>query len=59
MAVQSESFLNTGALDWSSAQNPLLAHKINKFKPLMSRVDVEQIEKMINESKQDAGMRVK
>ncbi len=59
MAVQSENFLNAGVLDWSSVQNPLLAHKINKFKPLMSRVDVEQIEKMINEAstepRQDMG----
>jgi len=53
MAVQSERFLNSGTLDWSSVQNPLLSHEIKKFKPLMSRVDAEQIEKMINASKQE------
>ncbi len=54
MAVQSEMFLNAGELTWSSVQKPLLAHEIKKFKPLMSRVDAEQIEKMIHESKQEA-----
>ena len=51
MAGKSEAFLNMDNLNWDDIKNPLLGHKINKFKPLMTRIEDEQIEAMIESSK--------
>ena len=51
MAEKSEEFLNIDSLNWNDINNPLLGHQINKFKPLMTRVEDEQIEAMIESSK--------
>ena len=51
MAKQSEVFLNIDSLNWDAIKNPLLSHQINKFKPLMTRIEDEQIEAMIESSK--------
>ena len=51
MAKQSEAFLNIDSLNWDAIKNPLLSHQINKFKPLMTRIEDEQIEAMIESSK--------
>lgn len=45
-----EAFLNIESLSWQDAAMPLLAHKINKFKPLMTRIESEQIEKMTEQT---------
>ncbi len=42
-AEKSENFLNT-KLNWSNIDIPLLAHHINKFKPLLTRIEKEQID---------------
>ena len=42
-AEKSESFLNT-ALTWTSIDQPLLSHTINKFKPLLTRIEKEQLD---------------
>ena len=51
MAEKSEAFLNTDSLNWNDIKSPLLGHQINKFKPLMTRIEDEQIEAMIESSK--------
>ena len=51
MAKQSEAFLNINSLNWDAIKNPLLSHQINKFKPLMTRIEDEQIEAMVESSK--------
>ena len=51
MAEKSEAFLNVDSLNWDDIKNPLLGHQINKFKPLMTRIEDEQIEAMIESSK--------
>ena len=51
MAKQSEVFLNIDSLNWDAIKSPLLSHQINKFKPLMTRIEDEQIEAMIESSK--------
>ena len=51
MAEKSEEFLNIDSLNWNDINSPLLGHQINKFKPLMTRVEDEQIEAMIESSK--------
>lgn len=52
LAERSEQFLNT-QLTWANLAQPLLAHKIEPFKALFSRVDMKQIETMIEASKQE------
>ncbi|SFV80937.1 Methionyl-tRNA synthetase [hydrothermal vent metagenome] len=53
MAKQAEDFLNIDKLNWNDIKHPLTKHQINKFKPLMSRIEDEQIEKVIEASKQN------
>ncbi len=53
MAEKTESFLNIPALDWKAIESPLLNHSINKFKPLMTRIEKEKVEAMIESSKSD------
>ncbi|MFT7339004.1 MAG: methionyl-tRNA synthetase, partial [Marinobacter maritimus] len=51
-AKASEDFLNA-KLDWNNRSERLENHSINKFSPLMSRVDMAQIEKMLDASKEE------
>ncbi len=51
MAKSSEEFLNIDSLNWDDIKNPLTSHHINKFKPLMTRIEDEQLEAMIESSK--------
>ena len=53
MAEASESFLNIEALDWTNISTPLTAHEINKFKPLMTRVEQEKVDALVEASKED------
>jgi len=48
-AEKSEAFLNT-EFKWANIEHPLLSHAINKFKPLLTRIEKEQIEAMTHES---------
>ena len=48
-ALKSEAFLNS-ELHWHTLSEPLLAHSINKFKPLMTRIEKDQIEAMLEQS---------
>ncbi|MGB5398226.1 MAG: methionine--tRNA ligase subunit beta, partial [Gammaproteobacteria bacterium] len=49
-AAKSEAFLNT-ELNWANLHLPLLNHAINKFKPLMTRIEKTQIDAMTEDSK--------
>ncbi len=51
-AEASAEFLNS-ALDWNNRGNLLENHSINKFKPLMNRVEMPLIEKMLEASKEE------
>jgi len=51
MAKNSEEFLNIDSLNWDDIKTPLTSHQINKFKPLMTRIEDEQIEAMVESSK--------
>lgn len=48
-AEKSETFLNT-EFKWSNINEPLLSHGINKFKPLLTRIEKEQIDAMTDAS---------
>jgi len=52
MAEKSRDFLNLEDLSWNLIETPLTKHEINKFKPLMSRIEDEQIDKLIESSKE-------
>ncbi|TRY29758.1 methionine--tRNA ligase [Aliiglaciecola sp. M165] len=52
LAQQAESFLND-KLTWESAQTVLTNHEINKFKALMQRVDMDKVNKVIEDSKEN------
>ena len=52
LAEKSEQFLNAGELNWGSVATPLLSTEINKFKPLMTRIEKDKIDTMLDENKQ-------
>lgn len=52
LAEQAELFLND-QLDWDSAKRHLSGHQINKFKALMQRVDMDKVNAMIEDSKEN------
>ncbi|MEH6709393.1 MAG: methionine--tRNA ligase [Alloalcanivorax venustensis] len=51
LAERSEAFLDIPPLTWADAGTLLLDHPINKFKPLLSRVDMAHIEAMLADSR--------
>ncbi|MCW8907870.1 MAG: methionine--tRNA ligase, partial [Sedimenticola sp.] len=52
-AEKSEQFLNIEPLKWSQLAAPLLDHQIDKFNPLMTRIEASQIEAVIAASRED------
>lgn len=50
LAERAEAFLQT-EITWDNLATPLFAHKIAPFKALFSRLDMKQIEQMIDASK--------
>ncbi len=55
LAEKSEQFLNVSPLTWGDINQPLLGTKINKFKPLMTRVEKDRIDAMVEDSKESLG----
>ena len=55
MATEVESFLNIPALRWDAIAAPLTDHTINTFKPLMTRVEQEKIDAMLENSRDTLG----
>ena len=51
LAAKAEAFLNAGELQWDSVASPLLAHKINRFKPLMTRIEEDKVNAMLEANK--------
>ena len=52
-AEKSAAFLQIEPMGWDDLQQPLTGHAIAKFKPLMTRVEPQQIEAMVDDSKED------
>ena len=59
MAAQAEAFLKVEPMTWYSQSAPLLDHAIDKFKPLMTRVERDRIEAMIEDSREDLAAEAK
>ena len=53
LVEQAEAFLNIESLKWDDIDQPLLKHSINTFTPLMTRIETETIDAMIEASKED------
>lgn len=51
-AEQAEAFLNIEPLQWSDIETPLLGQQINKFKPLMTRIEKDKLDAILEDSKQ-------
>jgi methionyl-tRNA synthetase len=49
MAEKAEAFLNC-SLDWTDLEAPLVGHELNKFKPLLTRIDSKQVAAMVEAS---------
>ncbi|MFK4015752.1 methionine--tRNA ligase [Cobetia marina] len=52
LADKARDFLNLESLDWASRESVLSDHAINKFKPLLTRVEPERIDKMLEASRE-------
>ena len=52
VAVGAREFLNEQAWTWADAESPLLGTTINRFKPLLTRVEADQVQRMIEQSKE-------
>lgn len=55
LALKAENFLNIEPLQWKDAKDILLAHSIAEFKPLMTRVESDKVDAMIEASKDSLG----
>jgi methionyl-tRNA synthetase len=51
MARKAEAFLHFGELDWNSPHRLMVHHVIQPFEPLMTRIEKDKIEAMIEENK--------
>ncbi|WP_432472716.1 methionine--tRNA ligase [Amphritea sp. HPY] len=51
VAEDAAKFMNIENFNWDAIQQPLLDHKINKFKPLMQRVEEDKVNALIEDSK--------
>lgn len=47
-----EAFLNT-TLVWDAIEQPLLGHKVNTFKALYNRIEMKQVEALVEASKEE------
>lgn len=50
-AQRVETFLNIPALDWQAGATPLLGHVINDYQALMTRVETDKLERIVEASK--------
>jgi methionyl-tRNA synthetase len=52
VADGARSFIGDGAWRWTDASTPLLDTTINKFTPLLKRIEPEQVQRMIEQSRE-------
>jgi methionyl-tRNA synthetase len=53
MAADAEQFLAIDPLVWDDADSLLVGHKINKFKPLMTRVESDKVQAMVDATQKE------
>ncbi len=52
LAAESQALFREGPWGWDAATSPLLAQQISRYKPLLTRVEQSQVDKMIEESRE-------
>lgn len=52
IAASAREFLDERTWQWRDAESPLLNTKINKFKPLLTRVENDQVQRIVEDSQQ-------
>jgi methionyl-tRNA synthetase len=52
IAADSQALFREDPWSWDAATKPLLAHSISKYKPLLTRVEQSQVDKMVEQSKE-------
>jgi len=52
LAAETQALFREDPWSWDAATTPLLAHSISKYKPLLTRVEQSQVDKMVEESKE-------
>jgi methionyl-tRNA synthetase len=55
VADGAREFLGEESWNWESASSPLLGATINKFTPLLTRVEQSQVDSMVDQSKETTG----
>ena len=55
MAAEAQAFLNVPTMHWDNIHTPLSNHRIKAFKPLMTRVEQEKIDAMLEDAKENLG----
>ena len=53
LADAARNFLNESTWTWDDVREPLLATAIRKFKPLLHRVEKQQVDRMLDEARED------
>lgn len=53
LAKEVETFFGVGELSWDGLTEPVLGRKVEKFKPLLTRVDPDRVAAIIEASKED------
>lgn len=53
LAAAAEEFLNAGELNWQDSQAPLYGSTIKPFKALMTRIEADKVNEMVEASKED------
>ena len=54
MAAKAEAFLRVEPLVWEDAGTPLAGHEIGRFKPLFTRIDRKDVDKVVAATKAEA-----
>ena len=57
VADRARAFLAEEQWHWSDASEPLLDAKINKFKPLLTRIEADKVANMVEQSKESEDIR--
>ena len=57
MAAEVESFLDIPPMTWDAIGTPLAGHTIKPFKPLLTRVEQDKVDAMLEDSKHSLGDR--
>ena len=52
LAARAEHFLNVSPLVWDDLATPLGSHKLNKFKPILARLESKDVAKLVEASTQ-------